>query len=131
MGTSSFYESRFGSIDQSKYLVGNQYYSYLRIKRNPFSFVSSIEFEHILIIPNTEENMNLIILLPKANIDLSDNMLPLIKSTINVTSIIIFLEYKTGRRGLTEDQEHLDSPVQDPANSASERHSIHGTQSRE
>ena len=37
----------------------------MRIKKNQISFTHSPEFEHIIIIPNTEENMNLVVLIPR------------------------------------------------------------------
>ena len=37
----------------------------MRIKKNQISFTHSAEFEHIIIIPNTEENMNLVVLIPR------------------------------------------------------------------
>ena len=60
----SYFESRFSSIDQTTSKVGDTLYSYMRIKRNPLSFAFSKEFEHIIIMPNTEENINLVILIP-------------------------------------------------------------------
>lgn len=65
IGSTSFYESRFGSLDQATHKVGQSTFQYLRVKNNPFSFSHSADFEKIIIIPNTEENMNLVILIPK------------------------------------------------------------------
>jgi hypothetical protein len=46
----------------------------MRIKKNPLSFTHSAEFEHIIIIPNTEENMNMVILIPKKDLGPRVNM---------------------------------------------------------
>lgn len=80
IGTSGSYESRFGSLD-SAVLNGFQY---LRIKKNPFSFTHSNEFAQIIIVPNTEENMNMVLLIPKnEEIIAHQNIHALIRSTLN------------------------------------------------
>ena len=82
IGTSGSYESRFGSLD-SAVLKGFQY---LRIKKNPFSFTHSNEFSQIIIVPNTEENMNMVLLIPKnEEIIAHQNIHALIRTTLNVS----------------------------------------------
>ena len=67
-------------------------YSYLRIKKNPLSFVSSQDFERIIIIPNTEETMNLVLLLPRAGLHLEPaKMHSVIKQTLSVRKIKEFM----------------------------------------
>ena len=66
----------------------------MRIKKNPLSFTHSAEFEQIIIIPNTEENMNLVILIPKSELGNRINMFQLVRQTLNVRIVIYkFLEY--------------------------------------
>jgi hypothetical protein len=84
VGSASFYESRFGSLDSAVHSVGGKAYQYLRVKKNPFSFTHSADFEKIIIIPNTEENMNLVILIPNSTIA-NENMLQVIRSTLSVS----------------------------------------------
>lgn len=61
IGSSSLYCLRFASLDTANL----KSHSYVRIKHNPISFTSSNEFEHIIVLPNTEENMNFVILIPR------------------------------------------------------------------
>lgn len=61
IGSSSLYCLRFASLDSANL----REHSYIRIKHNPISFTSSIDFEHIIVLPNTEENMNFVVLLPR------------------------------------------------------------------
>ena len=79
-------ESRFGSIDQTKLEVEGSIYAYLRIKNNPFTFSSSEEFEHIIILPNTEANVNFIVLLKRPGSSISNpTMHKQIKHALNVS----------------------------------------------
>lgn len=57
----------------------------MRIKKNPMTFAESSEFEHIIILSNTEENINMVILIPHqtATINLS-NMHNRVKTSLNV-----------------------------------------------
>jgi|LauGreDrversion4_2_1035121.scaffolds.fasta_scaffold835246_2 hypothetical protein len=57
----------------------------MRIKKNPLSFTHSAEFEQIIIVPNTEENMNMVILIPKNEIGPRVNMFQLVRQTLNVS----------------------------------------------
>ena len=60
-------------------------FQYLRIKKNPFSFTHSNDFAQIIIVPNTEENMNMVILIPKNEEALANqNMHAMIRTTLNV-----------------------------------------------
>jgi hypothetical protein len=60
-------------------------FQYLRIKKNPFSFTHSNEFSQIIIVPNTEENMNMVLLIPKNEETIAhQNMHALIRTTLNV-----------------------------------------------
>ena len=61
IGSSSLYCLRFASLDSASL----KQHSYVRIKHNPISFTSSNDFEHIIVLPNTEENMNFVVLLPR------------------------------------------------------------------
>jgi hypothetical protein len=84
VGSSSFFESRFGSLDQSTHRVGGAGFQYLRIKRNPISLSHSDHFERIIVVPNSEESMNLVILIPKADTPKFEGgmMLQAIRSTL-------------------------------------------------
>jgi hypothetical protein len=67
----------------------------MRIKKNPLSFTHSAEFEQIIIIPNTEENMNLVVMIPKNDLSNRVNMFQLIRQTLNVGIVmIIYVEYR-------------------------------------
>ena len=60
----------------------------MRIKKNPFSIITTTEaFENVLIIPNTEENMNIVILIPKDGHQINnENMLSIIRKTLTVSN---------------------------------------------
>lgn len=65
----------------------------MRIKRNPLSFASSPEFEHIIIIPNTEENVNFILFIKRDEQSLNEkDAFTRIRSTLAV-NILINLTY--------------------------------------
>ena len=51
--------------------MGGRNYQYMRIKRNPMTFAQSEDFEHIVILSNTEENINFVIMMPAEGSDIS------------------------------------------------------------
>lgn len=44
----------------------------MRIKKSPITFAHSDDFEHIIIITNTEENKNLVILIKNQSTNIDD-----------------------------------------------------------
>jgi hypothetical protein len=75
IGSSSLYCLRFASLDSANL----KQVSYVRIKHNPISFTSSNDFEHIIVLPNTEENMNFVVLIPRQGSVVSNS---LVKDTL-------------------------------------------------
>lgn len=56
----------------------------MRIKKNPMTFASSEDFKHVIIIPNTEENINLTILIKNPNSSLTkDNLHSKVREALN------------------------------------------------
>eukprot|EP00347_Sterkiella_histriomuscorum_P015861 403355405 len=84
IGSSCSFEARFGSIDTTKLIINNKEYKYLRIKKNPVSFASTQDFEHIIILSNTEDNLNMVILIKNkaAGVNL-ENMHTKIRQSLN------------------------------------------------
>ncbi|CDW89091.1 UNKNOWN [Stylonychia lemnae] len=84
VGSQCTVEARFGSIDPCYLEVNDRNYKYMRIKRNPMTFAQSSDFEHIIIISNTEENINMVILIENHDADINhDNMHQKIKNSLN------------------------------------------------